>query len=154
MSKTIILGINSNFLPSTSKWAFYLIGLTYSISGTINLMQNSIDTTETIFGSTMMIGGVLVIIYGYMQFSESSKYAPRVRVDENEIELKNSFTKPVKRIKWIEVKKIEFDAYQLIFQLSGGPLVFSYVSNPDVSIEIKKLIRETAEEKNIEVVGG
>ncbi len=130
------------------------MGLMFMLSGTFRFMENNIDLVGSIFGATMMIAGVSAIFYGYAAFSESSKYAPRVKVDENVIELKNSFTKRVNRIKWIEVKKIEFDSYQLIFQLGEGELTFNYVSNPDVSIEIKNLLREVAQERNIEVVGG
>lgn len=52
------------------------------------------------------------------------------------------------------LKKIEFDLYKLSFQLSDNNLVFSYNSHPDISIDIKNMIREMAEEKNIEVTGG
>lgn len=154
MSKTILIGINNRFSVNANKWLYYSLGLLFLFNGVFHIFSNSFKPIGIILGILMIIGGMWYIIYGFTAFSVSSKYAPRVRIDDTEIELKNNFFKPATQINWTDVKKIEFDLYKLSFQLSDNNLVFSYNTYPDISIDIKRMIREMAEEKNIEVIGG
>ncbi len=89
-----------------------------------------------------------------MSFSKKSKFAPRVKVDEDVIELKNSVFKPATSILWSDVKKIEFGPYKLNIQLAEQSLIFHYESSMDTSINIKSKILEVADKKNIDVVEG
>ena len=91
---------------------------------------------------------------GLTAFSQNSKFALRVKIDNNGIELKNNFFKPVTQLNWTDLQSIEFGLYEISFQLTGTTKVFSYDSNANVSRDIKKTIREFAERKNVMVIGG
>ena len=91
---------------------------------------------------------------GLTAFSQNSKFALRVKIDNNSIELKNNFFKPVTQLNWTDLQSIEFGLYEISFQLTGTTKVFSYDSNANVSRDIKKTIREFAERKNVMVIGG
>ena len=57
-------------------------------------------------------------------------------------------------IVWTSVQSIEFGQFKIVFKLKDRDEVLNYSSSADASIEIKSLIREVAENKNIRVIGG
>ena len=154
MSKTILIGLNNNFSAKTNRWI-------NSLAGLVNLMiaayfiykyGNSSEPFGLILGILIFIAGSYSLMYGLTAFSENSKFALRVKVDDKIIEIKNKFFKPVTRLNWSDIQSIEFGLYKITFQLEGTSKVFEYKSNADVSINIKRTIREIADEKNIKVV--
>lgn len=154
MTKTILIGMNNSFSAKANRWLFSLTGLLFLANGIFNVYANSIEPVGFILGVLMILGGVYYCIYGLTAFSRSSRYALKVKMDDKVIELKNSFFKPAIRLKWADLQSIEFGAYEISFQMEGVRKIFSYHSNPNASIEIKKSIRAVAEARNIQIIGG
>ncbi len=102
----------------------------------------------------MIPGGVYHTIYGLLAFSKHSKYAPRVEVDQDNLLLKNKFLKEAKMITWDQIKQIEFASYRLVFSMPDSEYAFLYDTQAETSREIKSTIREMAESKGIDVLGG
>ena len=153
MSKTILIGVNNRFSDNANKWVFILLGLLFLTNGIINI-YNNFEPFGRIFGVLVIIAGLWYIFYGIFGFTENSKLAPKVKVDESMIELKNSLWKSSTKLDWSELSSIKFGSYEVIFQLKDSSNSFSYNSNADVSITIKQTIRDFAERKNIEVIEG
>lgn len=57
-------------------------------------------------------------------------------------------------IPWDHIKSINFGPHKIVFSMTGSDYIFSYRSTSDTSKEIKTAIREMAESKGIEVLGG
>lgn len=154
MSKTIIIGMNNKFSAAANKWLFSLTGLLFFVNGGFNIYANHIEPIGLVLGVLMLFGGCYYMFYGLFGFSKNSKFACKVKVDDSTIELKNSFRKPSTKLKWTQLSSIKFQPYEIIFQLGNSSCSFAYNSNSDVSIAIKQTIRDFAEQKNIEVIGG
>ena len=102
----------------------------------------------------MSVIGVYYCIYGLTAFSTNSRLALRIKITDEFIEIKDRFLKPPIHLIWTDLKSIEFGKYMIVFQLEESNKVFSYKSNANVSVEIKIMIREMADKRKIEVVGG
>ena len=76
-------------------------------------------------------------------------------MDEKRLKLKESLWGSVIVLSWDEIASIAYESYRLDFQLCSGKTVgFNYTTNSDTSKEVKNLIREVAERKNIAISGG
>ncbi len=102
----------------------------------------------------MVIFGVFYFFYGILRYSTKSKFSPKVKIDDQTIELKDGMWKPARILKWSDVSSITFQSYELNFRLQDSVYKFTYDTNPENSREIKQTIRKLAERKNIEVTGG
>ena len=154
MGKIILIGMNNKFSAKANKWLFSLTGLLFLVNGSFNLYNSNLEPIGLILGVLMIIGGLFYLSYGLFGFSEHSKFAPKVKVDESAIELKNSLWKPSVKLNWSDLSSIKFEPYEVIFDIKDVSNSFSFNTNADVSVEIKQTIREIAERRNIEVVGG
>jgi hypothetical protein len=106
------------------------------------------------FGVSQIIVGILMFFYALVGFSSSSKFAAKVKVDELTIELKNSFWKASTILNWSDISSIQLQSFNVIFNLKDSSTSFSYTSNAETSVDIKRTLGECAEQKNIEVTGG
>ena len=60
-----------------------------------------------------------------------------------------------KQIKWSDIKEIEFKNYAIEFLFNNlKSQLIILRTNAETSIEIKKLVREIATQKSINIVGG
>lgn len=153
-SKTILIGMNNKFSSRANKGLFVFLGLLFFLQGLMGFFREEIAWWRWLFGIIMVVGGISYVIYGFLAFSQNSKQAPRIIVDHEFIGLKHSIWKRAIQLSWSEVTSIEFKKFEVVFQGGEASKSFSYASNADVSIEIKQALREVAEEKGIEVIGG
>jgi hypothetical protein len=154
MKKTILIGMNNKFSANANKWLFSLTGLLFLGNGALSIYSNIFEPIGLVIGIFTLFGGLFYSFYGLFGFSENSKFASRVSVDNSTIEIKNSIWKPSFKLNWSDLSSIEFQSYQVTFNSNGAINSFSYRSNADVSKTIKQTIREFAERKNIAVTGG
>ena len=149
--------MNNKFSVKANRWLFSLTVLLLLTNGALYLIynyNNRLEPIGLILGILILFGGFYYGMIGLTAFSQNSKFALRVKIDNNNIELKNNFLKPVTRLNWTDLQSIEFGLYEISFQLTGTTKVFSYDSNADVSRDIKNTIREFAERKNVKIIGG
>lgn len=154
MKKTILLGANNKFSTKVNKWGFTITGIIFLVNGLYHIISDIISPIGMILGIVMIPGGIAYSFYGLMAFSESSKYAPRVSIDNETILLKSNFQRPPVLISWDRIKQISLTSYLIKFFTEEEEYHFPYEANSDTSISIKSAIREIAESKQIEVLGG
>ncbi len=154
MKKTILLGSNNKFSLKTNKWGFTITGIVFILNGVFQIIGDYAQPIGLILGVIMIPGGIGYIVTGWLSFSEKSKYAPRITFDEQVLLLKNKLSKPPTILEWGQIKRIELYSYQLKFFSPKADYIFPYEANASTSINIKSAIREIAESKHIEVIGG
>ena len=154
MTKTIILGLNNNFSVRANRWLFVFAGLLFSLNGISHLISDSLKPYNLVLGIVFILFGLFYAIYGFFRFSTTSRFAPKIVLEDNLIALKKTFWKPAHTLKWPDIRSIEYGSYEIKFNLIDSSYLFSYSSGPDESIMIKKSIREFAHQKNIDVKGG
>ena len=154
MNNTILIGMNNRFSANANKWLFSITGLLFLMNGAWHIYTDNFDPVGVILGVLLIIGGLFYTLYGIFGFTEDSKFAPKVKIDESIIELKKSLWKSSTKLHWSDLSSIKFQPYEIIFHLKDSTKTFSYKSNADVSLSIKNTISVFAERKNIEVIAG
>ncbi len=154
MNQTILIGDKNNFSMKTNRILWVSSGVLYIALGIFQIYRYQNEDLSFLAWSYLIIGGLFLILYGFMGLSEKSKYAPKVLLTDEIIQIKKSFWKPAKQLKWSEISSINYKSYEIDFHLNKETYTFSYHTNAETSIEIKKAIREHSERKNIEVMGG
>ncbi len=154
MNQTILLGLNNNFSIKANRRLAIFLGLIFCLNGFFNLIQNNEDLLFQILGLLLLLSGVLYLFYSFYGFSQKSKFAPKVLLTNEFLQIRESFWKPAKQLNWNNISSINYLSYQIDFQLNKESYSFIYNASSDTSIEIKRAIREFAENKGIEVIGG
>jgi hypothetical protein len=149
MKKTILLGSKGTISNNVSKWIFGILGLLYIVLGSKKIYEQGVS-----FDSIgHLIIAFVFLLYSIIVFSVTP-LTPKMRICDNEIEIKRKiFSSPIK-ILWTNIQSIEFNQYMIVFHLTDRVEEFNYSSNAETSIEIKSSIREVSEKKNIQVTGG
>jgi hypothetical protein len=156
MKKTILLTQNPNRLTTTvSKWLFVLVGLPNVINGIDKLREVPLTNWGLFLGGFLLLTGLAMIIMGFILFDSTSKLAPKFEIDEVQILVKEDIFKKTKLLNWNEITEISFKPFALEFMFTdkSSQLVILKTTG-ETSIEIKKSIREIADKKLINIVGG
>ncbi len=150
LNKTIVLGSTK-----ANKWLFGFSAVIFLLNAGFHVFYGlQDDPFRFVLGILFLAATIYYFFYASVGFSPNSKYSPKVRVDESTVVFRNSVWKPSKRMKWSDISTITFHSYQIDFDTKKGPVTFSYNASADVSKSIKQMIRESAEMKGIEVIGG
>ena len=156
MSKTILLGAGGTqiFDAKIQRWAYFFLGTLFITQSFIYLLgTNDTFWTKAMIGMTFM-SGTYMLVFGLMNFSRTSKFSPKLKIDDAYVELKTSLFKKGIKIKWQDIQSVSFKPYRVDFKLVDTVEVIAYDTTSDISIDIKETLREIAEKKNIEVIGG
>lgn len=156
MSKTILLGSGGtpNFDIKVQKWNMIFFGILFLLQGYSYLLKIDQGTWAKVMTGITFMSGSYVIIFALLNFSRSSKFAPKVIVDETSIKFKPGLFKKYRYFNWQDIQSISFKSFRVDFKTENTVEILSYDCTSDISIDIKEAIREMAEKKNIEVVGG
>ena len=149
MNKTILLGAKSTLSNNASKWLLSFIGIFYLGFGSMKIYQQG----SSFESFAWLIAGVIFLFNGLIIYS-STPWTPKIRVNNSEIDVKNKFFGKSKIILWANIQSSEFEPYTIVFHFMDSDEIISYKSNAEASIEIKSVLREVAESKNIQVKGG
>jgi hypothetical protein len=149
MEKTILLGEKGMVSAKASAWLLGILGLIWLILGSMEIYAQG----ASIGSSGYVLVGFIFILYSIIVFTVNP-FAPKVTISDIEVKIKRKvFSTPI-NILWTSIQSIEFDQYMIALQLTDRVEEFSYRTNAEISIEIKSAIREVAENKNIQVIGG
>jgi hypothetical protein len=154
MSKTILLGVAVQHSRKAPRIGFTFFGFYFIFYGAYYFSKLDNSLPELLFRGSFILVGLAYIIYAQIAFSKSSKFAPRISINDNTIEYKLGFFKKSFRISWADIQSIEFAPYRVLYKINDKIETLSYDTNAEVSIEIKETLREFAEAKKIEVIGG
>ncbi|MEQ8551438.1 MAG: hypothetical protein RIC06_16250 [Cyclobacteriaceae bacterium] len=150
---TVLLGTGNGIAPVWNMRLFFAIGGLNIFQG-VRMVTNETHFGWLILGFIIIPTSIAICIYSILMFSKRSRYAPRVSISDNLILIKEKLMSHAVEIPWDHIKSIDFAAYKIVFKLPDSDYVFSYRSTSDTSKEIKSAIREMAESKGIEVIGG
>jgi hypothetical protein len=142
--------------PKTTKWIFVFNGI---INSGLGLRQLSVADSWTSWGSVLglllTITGPLLLIYGLILFNRANKLTPKVQVDNDGITIKEDIHKIQRRIDWRNVREINYKPFELNFHMTDNNTeTVNLSTNGEISLNIKKTIRQFAEDKQIKIVGG
>jgi hypothetical protein len=154
MNHTILIGDKHTFSMKTNRILWVFSGVLYIGTGIFQFYRYQDEGISYFVWILLILGGLYLIFFGVLGLSEKSKYAPKVALTDETIQIKKSFWKPAKQLKWNDITSINFKSYQIHFQFKKETYTFNYNSTADTSIEIKIAIRSFAESKGIEVVAG
>ena len=156
MSKTIILGAGgtAQFDVKVQKWNMIFFGALFLVQGFLYLFKVDQGAWSKTMMSILFMSGMYVIIFALINFSRTSKYAAKLKIDDSYVELKTSLFKKGIKLKWQDIESVSFKPYRVDFKVADTVEVITYDTTSDISIDIKETLREVAESKNIKVIGG
>jgi len=154
MKKTILL--TQNGLSGTvSKWLFVILGLSNSINGVRNLTETPLTNWGLGLGILLLASGLLMATLGLILFNPTNMFAPKFVIDDNQIQIREDVHVKTKTINWNDIKEITYKSFALDFLLNDNSNKLIILrTNGETSVEIKKSIREIADKKSINIIGG
>lgn len=140
--------------PKWTKWVFIINGAINSAIGINQLLQSdSISNWGSILGVILLIGGLLMIIYGVILFYPTNKLTPKVQLDESGILITEGIHKKQRKIDWANIKEITYKSFELNFLLNDRSIeIVNLQTTGETSIEIKRTLRQFANDRQIEIV--
>lgn len=150
MTKTIEL------TPKTAKWIFIFNGIVQTALGLRHLStSDSLTVWGSVLGLLLVIAGPISLIYGLILFNQTNRLTPKVQVDDNGIKIKQDFYKRQRTIEWGKVKEITYKSFELNFHLKDNNIETVNLSTTgEISLDIKRTIRQFADERQIKILGG
>jgi hypothetical protein len=149
MIKTIEL------IPKSTKWIYLFNGIVNSIIGIQQLLTSDTWSWLLLFGLILTVGGPLMIIYSLILFSRTSVLTPRIQIDETGVLIREDIHRGQKKIEWKDVKEITYRPFELNFHLTDDNTeTLSLPTSGEISIDVKKTIREFADSRQINIIGG
>lgn len=130
------------------------MAIVFCTNGILLMLGKDLVNLRTIVGSAMIILSIAYLIYSFMGYSLKSKYAAKIKVTDESIELKSSFWKPLIAINWKDIRHIEFGNFSIAFELANETKLVTYNTSAEQSIQVKQLLRDTAGQRNVQVIGG
>jgi len=153
LERTILLGINNGFPLAWTRRLYLLSAICNTLAG-ISFIIREGNLFWLILGVVMLCTGIFGIAYAILAFSGKSKYAPRISLNEGLVYIRETIMKPGIEISWGKIKNIRMAYNSITFSMPDSEYEFSYRANADTSLKIKAAVREMAELKSIEVLGG
>ncbi len=154
MKKTILLTQNG-LSRTVSKWLFIILGFSNSINGIRNLAETPLTNWGLWLGILLLASGSLMATLGIILFNPTNIFAPKFIIDDNEIQIREDVHVKTKRIIWSDIKEITYKSFALDFLLNDNTSKLILLrTNGETSIEIKKSLREIADKKSINIIGG
>lgn len=142
------------FSNNISKWLFLLMGVSNCSQGIERLVTIQNTQGKVGFAIFMIATGILMMIPTFVLFFPSSSLAPKCIIDEKAISIKEDVHKRWKTINWTEIKQLTYKSFVIEFLLNNNQEEYFHLrTNAETSIEIKKAIREIANQKSIPIIG-
>jgi hypothetical protein len=156
MKKIVLLTQNPNGLNQpVTKWLFIILGLFTLARGIADLVGTSLTNWSLVIGLLLAISGLTLLTLGIILFDPKNKLAPKVVIDDIEILIREDIFKRTKSIKWTELKQIDLKSFALDFLFNDNrTLLVILKTTGETSKEIKKVIREMADRKSVNIIGG
>lgn len=131
-----------------------LIAVLYLIIGIFNLVKDNTNSVETALGIAMLALSIYFIILSIFGFTATSEYSAKIQVTEKLVKIRTKFLGRLIALNWQEIKDIEISSYNINFRLFKETKSIRYNTSEEQSIQLKQLLRKSAEKHNIQVVGG
>ena len=125
-----------------------MMGLFQTASASSRIISGNYGSVEIIF----LIVAILMVALAISMFPKF-RFSPRVEIDSEEVKIKPDFFNRTSRLKWNSIETVKFGSYQLSFLLKDGSTeTFILPGIKEISLDVKKAIREICEDREIEIV--
>ncbi|MFY0688162.1 MAG: hypothetical protein JXQ90_13405 [Cyclobacteriaceae bacterium] len=150
--QVIAIGAHNRFSNKANRILAIFLGLTFIGQSIIYGIRTEGLDAYLIMTLLMGISGIGYIFYSYLYYSPQSKWSSKVVVTEDEIKLKPKFGQPYLSIKWNDVEALGLDSFSFSVVLKDQKeRFFHYQTNADISVKIKQVLQNFAEQKAIPV---
>tara|TARA_R110002050_G_scaffold175846_1_gene308686 strand:- start:3121 stop:3579 length:459 start_codon:yes stop_codon:yes gene_type:complete len=127
---------------------FGLLVLTFYVL----LFLESNDVTH--INPFLILVGLSSIITGTVGLSKKSRFSPKVLFNDEIISIREKLWNGTKKFNWNDITEIKLGSYRMTIRTKNCSQTFNINSSAQISIEIKKAVREIGFRKNISVIGG
>jgi len=148
MEKSILLESRHRAFYVFASVSFLVIGVSHFITSDQPL---GFRTGLAFFSILVSLAYGIQSIFG---FSIHSKYAARFRATDNFFELKTNFWGPMVTFEWEGIRSIKFSDFKVEFKLKDCAKPFKFNMSSIRYEELKKQLKESADQHNIQVIGG
>lgn len=142
--------------PKSTKWIYLFNGLVNTAIG-INILVQSESWIHwsSILSILLVIAGPLLFVYGIILFYPSNKLTPTIQIDKQGLNINRDIFKKAVQIDWTNIKEITFKSFELDFKLDDNNIEsVNLPTTAEKSIEIKKIISDFCDKKQIKIIGG
>lgn len=150
MKKTIEL------TPKSTKWIYIINGIIHTAIGIRQLtVAEQFLSWAGIIGVLLVVAGPVSLFIGLIVFKKNNRLCPKIEIDESGLMIREDIHRSERRIDWKNIKEVIFKPLALDFNMVDDTVEkISLITNSDISIEVKKAIREFATLKQVTVVSG
>lgn len=131
-------------------------GAVFLVNAVIQAFNRPEEWWSWILVIGMTVGALANLGAAFVVFSPNSRYAPRVEINQSRFLFKQDVFQPAHVIEWASIRKITLASYQVIFNLKDDTAVDLPINTgkPEISREVKAIIRKEAKDQGIVVVDG
>lgn len=142
----------SILLEQQNRTLYILLTVIFFINGVMLLIREPLPPYQMVLGILVILLSIIIGIYSFLGFSVNSTYAAKIRITDQLIELRPGFLKPLIQLNWQDVKNIKLGNFNIEFELTNGTKTISYSTSAERSRQVQQLLREIAEQRNIQVI--
>jgi len=154
MERVIVL-TNYEFSPTTTRVLFFLFGSGQLIQGLERLFESELTIGRVILAAILISTGLFLIFLGFALFSSKFSLTPKILISDHTIQIRENLFSRMKIVNWEDVKALTFKSFCIEVEEKNNSIKTLWLkTNAEVSIEIKKMLRELADKKSIPVTGG
>ncbi len=139
-------------IEAHKQWLIIVIAVIFSVNGVIQFLDHSGSHFRMGIGIMMLLLSIYYSVYSILGYSLESKYSAKIKITEKLLELRTKFwfDGVMLTLNWEDIKSIHFSKYKIDFKLTNGQRSVPCRSISEA--KLKQIIREAAEQRNIEVV--
>ncbi|SMG43218.1 hypothetical protein SAMN05661096_02993 [Marivirga sericea] len=115
------------------------------------IFEGADSNYKIISGVSFFLSASIFLFRAQIELSTTSKYAPHFLISKNGLKIKTSVFGQSEFISWENVKKIELGYYLIGIKDKMGLQYYRYNTRKEISIKIKRAIKDVVEQKGIEV---
>jgi hypothetical protein len=148
---SILLGTRNDKNPEETKTGHIVIGTMLLISGLISVFAFKTEAIRLIIGSSLNAVGLFSFFFARIAFAISSKYAPKITISNQYLEITESVWRKPEKIDWKNLEKIHFTSSRIEFKGLKFKKTIDLHSSKEIQFEINELLKRFIISKNIQV---
>ncbi len=139
-------------IEAQKQWLIITIAVIFCANGVIQFLDHSGSQFRMGIGIMMLLFSIYYAVYSVLGFSLKSKYSAKIKITEKLLELRTKFWFDgiMLTLNWKDINSIHFSKYKIDFKLTNGQRSVPFRSISEA--KLKQIIREAAEQRNIEVI--
>lgn len=149
MEHTFILGTNGNMKNRADQAAHYLIGLLGLSVGSLMLLSDNLSSLKLIGAIIMVSASLIHLLYVLLAFANNSRFAPKVIVRSDEIEIKPTIYSNATIIQFDRIEVLSVRKRILKVTLKNSGKTMKYRTTGCYPFEIKEALAHVATRRDL-----